>query len=849
MSSTTLEPVLSGQFLQQLQQALAQGAYEPVRVYLKSRPAGELDARPQSRLLLAQANFDAGDFAAALGDLERLQQSLNGGVAGFSDILSAAAAMLQARVHAAMGDGRDADLALEQAESIVSGSQDLLRTALLVHLTLCRWEAVESILANRTAGVTDNFAAATLARNLLAMRTSQPDWAEELAAQRPWDTMFYVEIDGTWTPILRTGNDPQPLFDPTAQNQREALALTRCERSLSIMEPVLLLGVGTGRVVQELARVVPKQGKRLAMILVEPSRQWLAAILMSHDWSNLFHDRLIHLLGSSPRDLENFLRADYRRIPSRWDFAVCENADADFCVTYRTQLRERLERIQSELQHELTEVASYYEQPGFAERWRRRADGEPLKIMLQSCRYTTFIHNNVCHLAQALTGAGHEVVLLEEGDSQHHWVTGPYVQQQVIEHRPDLLVRMNFLRQEQPVPLPAGMPYLTWVQDYCPAHVDGCRPEYMLPRDYIVGISKQAMVRHGFPADHYLPATVPSLASIYTAEPKADRDYRYDISFVSHHSTMPKRWLDNLRLRRPTQEQWQFARTLFDHLQEIYSSKVSIREMLEESGPKYLDRIYGSTEKRPAWAYDYLLQLGNLIFRQQILQWIADAGYELALFGNGWEGHETLGRFARGPIGSGEPLRNVYRQSRISLQIMTTGNLHQRLIDGYLAGGFFLMPDTDPDVFALSRQDPHLYERILQRLSQDAVTTLDELRASDPELAEYMERVAEQSRVPIGERYRTRADAAFAAAEWELLSRTQVRLPIPQNVIFNDRNQLLEHLAYWLERDDQRQQSVTALQNSQALRSFTTEFQVERILNWLSRRIGTFDPPISQLGN
>ena len=87
--------------------------------------------------------------------------------------------------------------------------------------------------------------------------------------------------------------------------------------------------------------------------------------------------------------------------------------------------------------------------------------------------------------------------------------------------------------------------------------------------------------------------------------------------------------------------------------------------------------------------------LNDVLYRQQALEWVASAadqqGLTMALYGRGWEKHPGFSRFARGPIEYGQPLEEATRRTKINLQIIPNSCMHQRLLDGLAAGGFFLV--------------------------------------------------------------------------------------------------------------------------------------------------------------
>jgi Glycosyl transferases group 1 len=76
------------------------------------------------------------------------------------------------------------------------------------------------------------------------------------------------------------------------------------------------------------------------------------------------------------------------------------------------------------------------------------------------------------------------------------------------------------------------------------------------------------------------------------------------------------------------------------------------------------------------------------------LEWVAEYcrknNKTLRLYGSGWESNPRFAEYAAGFLAPGEEMRAVYQATDINLQIIETGFLHSRSLDGLAAGGFFL---------------------------------------------------------------------------------------------------------------------------------------------------------------
>jgi hypothetical protein len=75
--------------------------------------------------------------------------------------------------------------------------------------------------------------------------------------------------------------------------------------------------------------------------------------------------------------------------------------------------------------------------------------------------------------------------------------------------------------------------------------------------------------------------------------------------------------------------------------------------------------------------------------------WVAqladERGWNFGLYGAGWENHRDFSRYARGRVTYGDQLADLTRRTKVNLQIVPYSCIHQRLLDGVSAGGFFLI--------------------------------------------------------------------------------------------------------------------------------------------------------------
>lgn len=319
---------LNDEFLAALEQALDAGAHQAVREVLSSQPNSALDRCPAARLLLFRTCFDAADFAAARLRLDRLKTS---------HPREAVLHLWDSRLCAAEGDSEGADAAYSRAIHCSATPPQLAVIGAWLDMSLGNFDHLRDRFRKlQTFGEqpVDGEIATTrrLAKNLSSLHESQPELANEIATLRPWDRLFFSATPTGLVPTLRTGADPQALFDGVLQPEREKVEMERVNPLLSAQTPTLVVGVGTGAVVDSIASLPPVNGKKWATLLVVPRLIDLAAILLVRDWSQMFEDRSLHILGPDTRDLDAYLHADLRRVPQQYFFPSLTIAPDDFAI-------------------------------------------------------------------------------------------------------------------------------------------------------------------------------------------------------------------------------------------------------------------------------------------------------------------------------------------------------------------------------------------------------------------------------------------------------------------------------------------------------------------------------------
>ena len=482
-----------------------------------------------------------------------------------------------------------------------------------------------------------------------------------------------------------------------------------------------------------------------ALFVVEPDPTLLALVLNLHDWREILADERVQW----------FVGPDAtRRLSQAWQTNVnlptptqayslnnfrptCSPSAVDVAQAETNRRDDALERSCAELNRDYSnrDIRHWYARLTAA----LTANGQPLSIVTAVSVHTTFLQYSMEDTRKALEALGHRLTVLKE--TRPFEVIHPLAYHDAIrKHNADLFFSIDHLRPEFGALLPANLPLLTWDQDGLPQVVTRQNIAGIAAHDFVVGSTKPRFVAEGCRPDQYLQSYIPTCPDRFAGpELTADERDRFtcDVSYVSHASQTPREFHEE-EAARP---EYANLRPLLDALYELLPDYLAIYRVVRGALPAAIlaeaQQRSGITladdALRARLAGWYLWRLGDRMFRHEALEWVADWARStrraLRIYGNGWDRHPTLAPFAGGPIANGRDLLCLHRASRINLQLMPAGFIHQRALDGLAAGGFFLTRLAPHDLRGFA------YKRLAARMQElKLATTPALLQSPDPEL-------------------------------------------------------------------------------------------------------------------
>ncbi len=342
----------------------------------------------------------------------------------------------------------------------------------------------------------------------------------------------------------------------------------------------------------------------------------------------------------------------------------------------------------------------------WAGRFEEAAEGRgpALRVLGITSRFTTVLQHSMAEMQKAVTASGAEMRVAIEVDDQS--VENPCVEM-IAEFKPDLILQISRMRYEHEA-LPKEVPFLCWDQDNLPCMRTAGATGSLDGLTYVAGHGAAfGYTALEWPRENCLFCHPAGATHRYSAEPRAERaeEFLCDVSYVSNASGTPG--VLGEQLRRRWEKDTRLAGIFDEAMGNVLAKTEAGKAWDYVSLLNYVKELMGRSrggDREAGWLREMAVDLNTFAdrcFRHTTLGWVsrwcAAKGKAFRLYGRGWEGHAELGRWAAGIAEPGEMGRAIFQGSRINLQIIGSGFIHSRSLDGLAAGGFFLTRGTPSD--------------------------------------------------------------------------------------------------------------------------------------------------------
>lgn len=459
--------------------------------------------------------------------------------------------------------------------------------------------------------------------------------------------------------------------------------------------------------------------------------------------------------------------------------------------------------------------------------------GQKLRVLGVTSLYTTFLQYSMRDWLASFARLGHEIKLVIEGGT-HEMLNSLSFAQACVEFAPDMILMIDHCRGEYKV-LPPQMPFVMWVQDRLPNIFSDHGGQRQGPMDFCLGFGRLHLsTRHGYPAQRYMSTTMGINEERFNQTaptPAQIQRFGCDVSYVSHAST-PADVLLQAQVEKQNDAGKRLLHDVYDRMHAHYEqggqalSDVLIRLIMEQSMQAL--RIGLAEADIKSLVFFFNQSISNALFRHQTLNWLSGLGVDLRIYGRGWEEHPTLSRHARGVADNIQDLGAIYRASKINIQVTPHGAVHQRLLDGLTAGGFFLLRWHPGDEVG------PIYQQLWEWCRQRNISSEEDLRdQADAQVHEMIVRINELEGSPPNRREMTVFDVMSGHRENNFMTSAASIWAEYRGVAFNTRSELEERVRRFLANDSEREHIAQSMRQAVVERTSYTSIS-SRLLKFIA---------------
>jgi len=477
--------------------------------------------------------------------------------------------------------------------------------------------------------------------------------------------------------------------------------------------------------------------------------------------------------------------------------------------------------------------------------WRNRfpiKGTQSLRILGITSRFTTVLQYAMRDMKGAFERSGHEFRLLIE-KNDHDLIPPSRIAEAIEEYRPELVFVIDHLWQEYAQVIPANVPFVCWIQDRMPHLFKKEAGRGVGPMEFVIGHGfPECLTEYDYPAERFHPCTIPTNPNRLldpNEPPDALLPYLCDVMYATNATATPA------ELHRQSRQQFDGqARTLVDA---IHETLMSIARRPGFCGDYDYDGLVARVESESNLRIENQELRGEIVAMQRFIahqflreqtieaaiRWADETGGSFHLYGQGWENRPRTARFARGKIEHGIPLGRAFRAAKISLHTGCNSALHQRVLDGLCAGGFFLIQEKPSDMAHGMNTAIHQYVRENGKIPPFQLRPADlpsphdstyrrflEIRGNDPEIG-----VTATRDMLLNLR---------AECEWGWLPRASHIWPRYNQVVYRGVEMLAERIDYFIRNKDERLELAAEMRES-ILNHFTYDALVHSIFEHIGQ--------------
>lgn len=331
---------------------------------------------------------------------------------------------------------------------------------------------------------------------------------------------------------------------------------------------------------------------------------------------------------------------------------------------------------------------------------------DKIRILFYTCRFTTVIQYATRDFMQACQDLGIECEVVIEKSDIHRSPSSTELIHKIDEFKPNVIFFIHYFKSDFPL-IPPNIMSVSWMQDPNYKFTSNEHAKQFRWNDFAMLIAPdwyEQMIKTGYDHSRLSLQSVPVSERIFYKREMSDEErerYTADIAFAGNYfrpeeklAEIISKFTNNIVNIQEKNRIIHLLISAYDDLQlrigndELIQNAEQCEKIINDLA-MYLElKIEIDLVKKIS--QDFFHTLSYYIHRKITLKWLIDYGFQVKLWGGGWEKEPCFKNNAMGMLAHGEELAKMYSCTKILPGAFSGHTEHFRLLESSLCGVLYM---------------------------------------------------------------------------------------------------------------------------------------------------------------
>ena len=481
----------------------------------------------------------------------------------------------------------------------------------------------------------------------------------------------------------------------------------------TIKDGVCVVGIGSGSFLADIFHITTFEFStpQVGIFIIESSLNIFKSNLAINDFSALIRsERVFWYIGvEGLQNFFNYFRSQDQFLPS-YQLIVDNKLSENFIPEISRMVKEK----ENELLKLQKEAADLYKNKGQIS-IPTLLQAKKLKVLGITSIFTSYVQFCMRDLIEGFKEIGCEIVIAKE-EALHLRMTFTYMLKLLNSFQPDIILTINYNRLDLKCAIPETIPFVNYQQDKMAHNTLPDASAKIKQFDFIITerMNLDWLKQAGYSMNHITPIEYyPTNHTLYhpiKIDKMIENKYGCDVSFFSNGGFSPESGFEKIRyllagndskLSKLIMDYYDLIRERFFQWNAYPASINQHRALLDIVCRSMSLEI--EKKKYEEIITQFWRNVSEKYLRQLPLERLSSCGFNIALYGIGWDTHPRLKKHARGVAANGVEMNIALNASKITYHALMHQTSHPRVVDAAAARTFCIIKELEDDGDCIER--------------------------------------------------------------------------------------------------------------------------------------------------